>query len=290
MKFLCLPGAYGSAKNFQVQLGPFVAEAEKRGTAEFKWTQGAYEATPPPGFEDYFGAGPLFRFIKYDGMDAFDLIDKIRDFPEGTSPEETMRALMGKDAANAVDSVRTTLQMLIDIIDSDPEIEGILGYSEGATTAASLILEERVRSEKQGRPRRIKRAIFFAGWPPLSLDDGEARVLLADECEDVIDVPTLHIVGCSDPYILGALALYNMCDEDSAELFDHGKGHTVPRDARTIKELVDGIKRLTDKKESWDNSTIQMIDVKPEEVGTSLERGEKKGPVVAAVALPIGAS
>ena len=34
--------------------------------------------------------------------------------------------------------------------------QGILGYSEGATTAASLILEERDRWEKQGRPRRIK--------------------------------------------------------------------------------------------------------------------------------------
>lgn len=144
MKFLCLPGAYGSAKvwrllshfssccmiakltpeqNFQVQLGPFVAEAEKRGTAHFEWTQGAYKAIPPPGFEDYFGAGPLFRFINYDGMDAFDLIDKIRDFPEGTSAEETMRALMGNDASAAVESVRKTLQTLIDIIDEDPAIE-----------------------------------------------------------------------------------------------------------------------------------------------------------------------
>lgn len=265
-----------------------MAEAEKRGTAQFEWTQGAYKAIPPPGFEDYFGAGPLFRFIDYDGMDAFDLIDKIRDFPEGTSAEETMRALMGNDASAALESVRKTLQTLLDIIDEDPDIEGILGYSEGATTAASLILEERDRWEKQGRPRRIKRAIFFAGWPPLSLTDGKARVLLADECEDVIDVPSLHIVGCSDPYILGAMALFNMCDEDSAELFDHGKGHTVPRDARTIKELVDAIARLTTRTEIWDNSTIKLVDVNPDEVGNNTEQREVKGSVVAAVTLPVG--
>lgn len=36
------------------------------------------------------------------------------------------------------------------------ETQGILGYSEGATTAATLILEERRRCESEGRPRRIK--------------------------------------------------------------------------------------------------------------------------------------
>ena len=120
--------------------------------------------------------------------------------------------------------------------------------------------------------------------------DGKVRVLLADECEDVIDVPSLHIVGCSDPYILGAMALFNMCDEDSAELFDHGKGHTVPRDARTIQELVDAIARLTKKTETWDNSTIKLVDVKPDEVGNSGEQRDIKGSVVAAVTLPVGAA
>lgn len=63
-------------------------------------------------------------------------------------------------------------------------------------------------------------------------------MLLADEGEAVIDVPSCHVVGCNDPYIHGAMALYGMCDEDSAFLFDHGKGHTVPRDRRTLQELA----------------------------------------------------
>lgn len=73
----------------------------------------------------------------------------------------------------------------------------------------------------------------------------EIQVLLADQDKDVIDIPSLHVVGCSDPYIAGAVALYNMCDREIAEMFDHGKGHTVPRDARTIQELCDAIERLT---------------------------------------------
>lgn len=55
------------------------------------------------------------------------------------------------------------------------------------------------------------------------------------------------IVGCDDPYIHGAMALFNVCDEDTAELFDHGKGHTVPRDARTLRELGDAVQRMVSK-------------------------------------------
>lgn len=82
--------------------------------------------------------------------------------------------------------------------------------------------------------------------------DDKIQVLLADQDKDVIDIPSLHVIGCSDPYIAGAVALYNMCDRDTAEIFDHGKGHTVPRDARTIQELCDAIERLTNASTSFD--------------------------------------
>lgn len=77
--------------------------------------------------------------------------------------------------------------------------------------------------------------------------------ILADECEDVIDVPTCHIIGCNDPYIHGAMALFSVCDDDTATLFDHGKGHTVPRDAKTIQELAEVIQttRNQGKKCTW---------------------------------------
>lgn len=86
-------------------------------------------------------------------------------------------------------------------------------------------------------------AIFFAGWPPVRMHKDSVECLLADECDTVIDVPTCHIVGCNDPYIHGAMALFGLCEEDTAALFDHGKGHTVPRDARTIQELTSAMER-----------------------------------------------
>lgn len=88
-----------------------------------------------------------------------------------------------------------------------------------------------------------KYGIFFAGWPPSKVEDGQVKAVLADECEDMIDVPTCHIVGSLDPYLYGAMSLYGVCNEDNATLFDHGKGHTVPRDNTTIEELVASIRK-----------------------------------------------
>ena len=128
---------------------------------------------------------------------------------------------------------------------------------------------------------------MLAGWPPLSMENGHARVLLADETEDVIDVPTLHVVGGSDPYILGAMALFNMCDEDCAELFDHGKGHTVPRDATTIQELCDAIARLVQKKERWQGNLNYSTHVISDTQGMKEAVEAQKEQEGAVIAIPL---
>ncbi|RDA94904.1 hypothetical protein CP533_0191 [Ophiocordyceps camponoti-saundersi (nom. inval.)] len=249
MKFLCLHGSYGSAKNFQVQLAPFIAEVERSTPGRFLWIDGFHPITPPDGFESYFGTPPLYKFIQQDGVGSLNnFVDKLRDFPAADSPENTVRELLKGQEFYTGSCVRTCIDKILQLIADDPEIEGVLGYSEGAMTAATLILEEKRRSEELGTPRRIKCGIFFSGWPPVALrGDDKVECLLADECEDLIDIPTCHIVGCKDPYIHGAMALYDMCDPDTAELFDHGKGHTLPRDTMTIGELASSVNQVMSK-------------------------------------------
>lgn len=92
--------------------------------------------------------------------------------------------------------------------------------------------------------------------------NGKVEVLLADQSQNILDIPTLHVVGCNDPYIAGAVALYNMCDQSSAELFDHGKGHTVPRDSKTIHELCDAVERLNSRDEKFNLSGRALNDIK----------------------------
>ena len=50
--------------------------------------------------------------------------------------------------------------------------------------------------------------------------------------------------GILDPYRCGAFALYNVCDENTAMLFETGKGHTIPRGGLVTQELGDAMREM----------------------------------------------
>lgn len=96
---------------------------EKTGAAQFKWINGGHIAQPPPGFDAYFGPGPLYRFIDFDGVSQLDdMLSKLREFPEGLTAEDTMRRLVGDQQTFSAPAVRSTLDRLIKVLDEDPEI------------------------------------------------------------------------------------------------------------------------------------------------------------------------
>ncbi|CAG8983019.1 hypothetical protein HYALB_00010145 [Hymenoscyphus albidus] len=245
MRFLCLPGAYGT---------PLVKELRSDNTAELHFIHGPVDAFPPEGFEDYFGPGPHYRFIEppKSAGSGSDVLDRIRNFPKGETAENQMRELMRGEGSIAVvadpddrsglESAQYAMEYLFDIMEKDGPFDGILGYSEGATIASTLLLIEQKKFEETGRPPMFKCALFFAGWPPLTPElDG---IVLADESDLMITIPTCHIIGSLDPYLAGSVALYNVCDGDTAHLFDHAKGHTLPRDKETVRELADIVRRM----------------------------------------------
>lgn len=43
------------------------------------------------------------------------------------------------------------------------------------------------------------------------------------------------------------MALYNCCDEDKAQLFDTGKGHTLPRHGKVLVELGAAVRTMVKK-------------------------------------------
>ncbi|KAL2265958.1 hypothetical protein VTJ83DRAFT_5310 [Remersonia thermophila] len=245
MRFLCLPGAYGSADKFQVQLAPFVKELFEDGTATFHFIHGPCKATPPEGFEEYFGQAPHYRFIEPDNdvetTQQDDILSRIREFPDCETPEDTMRELMREGIATTHRSTDNALKYLLKIMQEQGPFDGIIGYSEGATVAATLLLHEQRRFKRKGIKPMFKYAIFFAGWPPV--DPDRHNIILSDESEEMIEIPTCHIIGSLDPYVHGSLALYNVCNPDDAYIFDHAKGHTLPRDKETVKELGDVVRQ-----------------------------------------------
>ena len=180
-------------KKFKVQLAPLVKELESDGSASFHFVQGPYEVTPPAGYEEFFGGAPYYRFIVPSDVDddAIDVIERIRDFPQLETPEMTMRELMTYGVAKTNDSAQKTLEFLYEVMEKEGPFDGIVGYSEGATIAGTLLLHEQMRDHDDGRIPVLKCALFFGGWPPMrpTLDG----IVLADESDLMIEVPTVHI-------------------------------------------------------------------------------------------------
>lgn len=88
-------------------------------------------------------------------------------------------------------SAAHALNYLYRIMEKEGPFDGIIGYSEGATVASTLVLHEQWRLETEGREPMFKCAVFFGGWPPLTPDlDG---IVLADESDLMITIPTVHV-------------------------------------------------------------------------------------------------
>jgi hypothetical protein len=150
-----------TTQNFSVQLGPFAEHMGKRGLATFTYTQGEHEVDPPAGWEHYFGSRPLYRFLDSSENDAFEALRRVRQLPRGLTPEATLRLFENKDVDAVVSEdfksqFRAALERIRKVIDDDPEIDAILGYSEGAMLAASILYEEHENWVKHKVPRRIK--------------------------------------------------------------------------------------------------------------------------------------
>ncbi|KAJ5902201.1 hypothetical protein N7495_002729 [Penicillium taxi] len=235
MRFLCLPGGYSNAKALQSQMGPLCESLQSTGDATFFFTQGTTPVTCPPEYAGFFGPPPNFTFGRVDDPELLSF--NMRDFPKRETPEATMQWAIDKAGNPAFPSIASVVDRLIDILDREGDIEGIIGYSEGAEIAGSLILEEDRRRKAYGRIPRLKCAVLMCGWPPKDPVTGE--IILADEDSDeaVITIPTLHVVGAADPYLDASMALYNLCDPDQADLFDHGSGHVIPRTKHICDDL-----------------------------------------------------
>lgn len=144
-------------------------------------------------------------------------------------------------------NVGPAIDGLIELLDRVGDLDGVIGYSEGARIAGSLVLEEGLRQRKTGRTPRIKCAVFIAGWQPVGPTLGEVFV---DETEVRINIPTCHVIGSSDPFVDASLCLYNICDQDCADLFDHGGGHVLPREKKVVMELADVVRDMINGAES----------------------------------------
>jgi len=97
----------------------------------------------------------------------------------------------GNNNSTEDSSAQKAIDYLYRIMEDEGPFDGIIGYSEGATMAATLLLHEQRRYETTGIPPMFKCALFFAGWPPMNPDLD--AIVLADESDLTITIPTCHV-------------------------------------------------------------------------------------------------
>ena len=219
-------------------VGPalFCDSLQANGKAEFFWTQGTTPVFPPAEYDGFFGPPPHFTFAEVDEPELVKL--NMRDFPKRDTPEATMKTALDTAGQPTFSNIRSVVDRLIKLMEAEGDIEGVIGYSEGAEIAASLILEEARRHRETGRMPLLKCAVLICGWPPM--DPVTGKIILADdEFEgDMISIPTCHIVGAAIrswtqrwPYTISVI-------QTSADLFDHGGGYVIPRGKDTISDIT----------------------------------------------------
>ncbi|KAK6826094.1 hypothetical protein PG995_014331 [Apiospora arundinis] len=240
MEFLCLHGAYCNGTTFRTQLEPLLKVFGEGKDHKFTFVNGAFEMDPPVGSKEFFGTAPHHRFFPFH---VTNILNSVRRCPKVLSPGRLLdyvKEEVGQEAFT--DAVNGLMTMLAE----HPSVTGLIGYSEGAMAAATMIMEEERRQRTDSRPRQIKGAIFFAGWPPVAETDYLGLGTEAEVEVEVVDVPTFHVIGSGDPFVEASMTLYRVCAEDTAELFDHGQGHMMPREMKTLKELSDALDQFVD--------------------------------------------
>lgn len=139
-------------------------------------------------------------------------------------------------------------------LDTQGPFDGLVGFSEGASVAATLMIEDVPR---QDHSHRFKCGIFFCGLLPILLQlDQDSEIRLANPLVDgvLLRVPTAHIWSRNDKVLPGmSKQLVELCDKNSRGEVVHEIGHDVPGSSsdESLKEAVRLILRTIEKSKDY---------------------------------------
>ena len=144
-----------------------------------------------------------------------------------------------------IDSIRAALQDLRDYVVCNGPFDAVLGFSQGASLAASFIAQQSLDITQNAR-HDFRCAVFICGTNGLHTA-GNGRILGVEEDGEIIQIPTVHIFGSKDPLVQESLNLSKICDHRSRVMYDHKGGHEVPRKAALVSEMAACISKALEK-------------------------------------------
>lgn len=152
--------------------------------------------------------------------------------------------------------VRESHRFLYDIIDDEGPFEGVLGFSQGAGVAASLLFEQAMQPDPERPEPLFKFAVFICGTQPwdiygptskYSKESQPLRPVYAANHAARIDIPTAHIMGRKDLFRESAKSLLALCDARKAKIYDHQGSHMFPRGQTAMEDLTAAFDWVTDR-------------------------------------------
>jgi predicted esterase len=252
-RILCLHGGGTNARIFKIQCR--VLERALNTHFRLAYAQAPYESTPEPDVASvYADYAPFTRWLRW-------------------APEHPV-----VDDATARKDLELTIKTAMDEDDgagaTGPWV-GLLGFSQGARVAASLLFKHQKRVEKLGVDETgpaWKFGVFLAGRPPLvTLDpdvftspmlsdpsaiDLSGRPDLMDEAgeEHLLCLPTIHVHGAYDPSIdLQRELMEQYCSDDSVRVLEWDGGHRIPFKSVDIEPLVELILEIAEETEALEH-------------------------------------
>ncbi|RYP46458.1 hypothetical protein DL768_007328 [Monosporascus sp. mg162] len=239
-RILCLHGGGTNARIFRMQcrvlskaLSPYF---------RLVYAEAPFDSTAGPDvLSVYADYGPFKRWIRW--------------LPEHPPVDN-------REAVAAIDAALLAAKDADDAAGGTGPWVGLLGFSQGAKLAASLLFRQQVREEGKllGASSRWRFAILMAGRSPLvALDPdvfaspllsgaGEAGLRGPPDLMDamagrhVLRLPTVHVHGMNDPGLhLHRDLMENYCDPTSVRLVEWDGEHRVPFKTTDVQRVVDQI-------------------------------------------------
>lgn len=237
-RILCLHGGGVNAQVFEMQAR--VIAAHLRNTFRLVYLDAPFAASPHPDIVQVYGdCGPFYRWLRWQP-----------DHP-------------AIDARSAAEEIMTHVLRRMENDEGTGEWVGVLGFSQGAKIAASLLWAQ----EKLG-PERAKTSFKFgvimAGSAPVVMLDWrlpcpqhvtnantDATTFEdwpnAPEGDHVLATPTLHVFGLLDPGLRRHRILRDKyCKVGTTRTVEWDGGHRLPIKTPDVTALVTKIREVAE--------------------------------------------
>ncbi|KAH8889984.1 alpha/beta-hydrolase [Thozetella sp. PMI_491] len=115
----------------------------------------------------------------------------------------------------------------------------VMGFSQGAKIAASLLLRQQQQQQNLTSQFRFRFGILFAGRGPLLNLSSELQT--GEKCTRLV-IPTIHVHGRRDPGLADHRKMYELCcDPAAARLVTWDGDHRLPIKTKDVQKIVSAI-------------------------------------------------